>query len=64
LSQCAGHRHANYGTGRVKESGFALRGKDLAMVGEFTVGAGETIAFVFTCGPSNLTLPVSLCSSQ
>jgi hypothetical protein len=29
------HRYANYGTRRVKESGFALCGKDLTTVGEF-----------------------------
>ena len=34
------HRYASYGTRRVKESGFSLRGKDLTTVGKFTVGAG------------------------
>jgi GH15 family glucan-1,4-alpha-glucosidase len=34
-----------------------LRGEDLKTVGEFTVGAGETIPFVLSYGPSHLPLP-------
>jgi GH15 family glucan-1,4-alpha-glucosidase len=34
-----------------------LRGEDLKTVGEFTVGAGETIPFVMSYGPSHLPLP-------
>jgi GH15 family glucan-1,4-alpha-glucosidase len=35
----------------------ALRGKDLTTVAEFTVGAGETVPFVLTYGPSFLARP-------
>ena len=34
-----------------------LRGEDLKTVGEFTVGAGETIPFVLSYGPSHQPLP-------
>jgi GH15 family glucan-1,4-alpha-glucosidase len=35
----------------------SLRGQDLKTVGEFTVGAGETIPFVLSYGPSHQPLP-------
>jgi GH15 family glucan-1,4-alpha-glucosidase len=34
-----------------------LRGEDLKTIGEFTVGAGETIPFVLSYGPSHQPLP-------
>jgi GH15 family glucan-1,4-alpha-glucosidase len=34
-----------------------LRGEDLKTVGEFTVGAGETVPFVLSYGPSHQPLP-------
>jgi len=41
-----------------------LRGEDLKTVGEFTVGAGETIPFVLSYAPSHQPLPPSVDPAQ
>jgi GH15 family glucan-1,4-alpha-glucosidase len=41
-----------------------LRGEDLKTVGEFDVGAGETIPFVMSYGPSHLPRPQPLDAEQ